>query len=167
MLMTFGSVVRVETLRHLTKVTALQRKASRNKVLVAKHMISLQLLRTAGGNQAKLDARKWMWILLKRGGKLVVQQAVCLAQKTSRNETRLHTQAKSNFPPGGGCGIYIGLYNQFVNSIQIRAFRTNSILSIRLIWNAKKFNSIRASSEDLKDLLAPLMSISTLHSALD
>ena len=55
--MKFGSVVRVETLRHLTKVTALQRKASRNKVLVAKHMTSLQLLRTAGGNQAKLDAR--------------------------------------------------------------------------------------------------------------
>ena len=57
MLMKFGSVVRVETLRHLTKITALRRKASRNKVLAAKHMASLQLLRTAGGNQAKLDAR--------------------------------------------------------------------------------------------------------------
>ena len=55
--MKFGSVIRVETLRHLTKITALRRKASRNKVLAAKHMASLQLLRTAGGNQAKLDAR--------------------------------------------------------------------------------------------------------------
>ncbi len=52
--------------------------------------------------------------------------------------------------------LYIGLYNQFVNSIPIRTFRINSILSIRLIWNAKQFNSIRASLEDLKDLLAPL-----------
>ena len=57
MLMKFGSVVRVETLRHLTKTTALQRKASRNKVLAAKHMASLQLLPPADGNQAKLDAR--------------------------------------------------------------------------------------------------------------
>ena len=55
--MKFGSVVRVDTLRHLTKITALQKKASRNKVLAAKHMASLQLLCTAGGNQAKLDAR--------------------------------------------------------------------------------------------------------------
>ena len=55
--MKFGNVVRVETLRHLTKITALQRKASRNKVLAAKHMASLQLLRKAGGNQAKFDAR--------------------------------------------------------------------------------------------------------------
>ena len=52
--------------------------------------------------------------------------------------------------------LYIGLYNQFVNSIPIRTFRINSILSIRLIWNAKQFDSIRASSEDLKGLLAPL-----------
>ena len=79
-----------------------------------------------------------------------------LALRTSRNEARLHTRAKSNFPPRGGGGIYIGLYNQFVNSIPIRAFRINSILSIRLIWNAKQFNSIRASSEGLKGLPAPL-----------
>ena len=52
--------------------------------------------------------------------------------------------------------LYIGLYNQFVNLIPIQTFQINSILSIRLIWNAKQFNSIRASSEDLKDLLAPL-----------
>ena len=69
--MKFGSVVRVETLRHLTKITALQRKASRNKVLAAKHMASLQLLRTAGGNQAKLDARN-EFESRQRG--LVVQQ---------------------------------------------------------------------------------------------
>ena len=53
--------------------------------------------------------------------------------------------------------LYIGLYNQFVNLIPIQTFQINSILSIRLIWNAKQFNSIRASSEDLKDLLAPLI----------
>ena len=35
---------------------------------------------------------------------------------------------------------------------------TVALLSIRLIWNAKQFNSIRAFSEDLKDLLAPLRS---------
>src|SRR6266567_7028998 len=52
--------------------------------------------------------------------------------------------------------LYIGLYNQFVNLIPIRTFQIKSILSIRLIWNAKQFNSIRASSEDSKDLLAPL-----------
>lgn len=32
-------------------------KSVRSKVLTAKHMASLQLLYTAGGNQAKLDAR--------------------------------------------------------------------------------------------------------------
>ena len=52
--MKFGSVVRVETLRHLTKITALWRKASKNKVLAAKHTASLQLPCTVGGNQASL-----------------------------------------------------------------------------------------------------------------
>ena len=166
------------------------------KVLIYSHTHSLQLLRTASGNQFHPDTGS-KFKSCQRGGKLVVQQAVhitiyttsfhplgqnlillrylislgchqtvysnrserlCLALRTGRNETRLYTRAKSNFPPGGGGGIYIGLYNnQFVNSIPIRAFRTNSILSIRLIWNAKQFNSIRASSEDLKDLLAPLV----------
>ena len=37
--------------------TAEEGLVSRNKVLAVKHMASLQLLRTAGGNQAKLDAR--------------------------------------------------------------------------------------------------------------
>ena len=55
--MKFGSVVRVETLRHLTKITALRRKASKNKVLAAKHTASLQLLCTVGGSQATVDAR--------------------------------------------------------------------------------------------------------------
>jgi len=35
----------------------LRRKAARSNVHVAKHTASLQLLCTAGGNQAKLDAR--------------------------------------------------------------------------------------------------------------
>ena len=52
----FGNIVRVETSRYLTKITTL-RKAARSNVLVAKHTASLQLLCTAGGNQAKLDAR--------------------------------------------------------------------------------------------------------------
>ena len=55
--MKFGSVVRVETLRHLTKITALRMKASKNKVLAAKHTASLQLLCTVGGSQATVDAR--------------------------------------------------------------------------------------------------------------
>ena len=55
--MKFGSVVRVETLGHLTKITALRRKASKNKVLAAKHTASLQLLCTVGGGQATVDAR--------------------------------------------------------------------------------------------------------------
>ena len=55
--MKFGSVVRVETLRHLTKITALRRKASKNKVLAAKHTASLQLLCTVGGSQATVNAR--------------------------------------------------------------------------------------------------------------
>ena len=80
--MKFGSVVWVETLRHLTKVTALQRKASRNEVLAAKHMTSLQLLRTAGGNQAKLDARNEFESRQRGGGKLVVQQAVPFLNKS-------------------------------------------------------------------------------------
>ena len=33
------------------------RKSARSKVLLAKHSASLQLLCTAGGNQAKLDTR--------------------------------------------------------------------------------------------------------------
>jgi len=59
--MKFGNTVRVETLRYLTKITTLRRKAgrksARSKVLAAKHTASLQLLCTAGGNQAKLDTR--------------------------------------------------------------------------------------------------------------
>ena len=47
---------------------ALRRKAARNKVLAAKHMASLQLLRTAGGNQAKLDARKEFESCQRGGG---------------------------------------------------------------------------------------------------
>ena len=75
----FGSVVRVETLRHLTKITALWRKASKNKVLAAKHTASLQLLCTVGGSQATVDARAEFKISErspKGGVKLVVQQAV-------------------------------------------------------------------------------------------
>ena len=45
--MKFGNIVPVETSRYLTKIA---------KVLVAKHMASLQLLCTVGGNQARLDA---------------------------------------------------------------------------------------------------------------
>ena len=45
--MKFGNIVRVETSRYLTKIA---------KVLVAKYTASLQLLCTAGGNQARLDA---------------------------------------------------------------------------------------------------------------
>ena len=44
------------------------------KVLAAKHTASLQLLRTAGGDQAKLDARS-EFESRQRGGELVVQQA--------------------------------------------------------------------------------------------
>jgi hypothetical protein len=53
----FGNIVRVGASRYLTKITTLRRKAARSNVLVAKHTASLQLLCTAGGNQAKLDAR--------------------------------------------------------------------------------------------------------------
>ena len=60
--------------------------------------------------------------------------------------------------------LYIGLYNKFINLIPIQTFQINSILSIRLIWNAKQFNSIRASSEDLKDLLAPLFATHSITS---
>ena len=77
--MKFGSVVRVETLRHLTKNTALWRKASKNKVLAAKHTASLQLLCAVGGSQATVDARAEFEIperSPKGGVKLVVQQAV-------------------------------------------------------------------------------------------
>ena len=55
--MKFSNIVRVETSRYLTKITTLQRKAAGSKVLAAKHTASLQLLCTAGGNQATLDAR--------------------------------------------------------------------------------------------------------------
>ena len=49
--MEFGNIVRVETSRYLTKITTLQRKSA------AKHIASLQLLSTVGGNQARFDAR--------------------------------------------------------------------------------------------------------------
>ena len=65
----------------LTKITTLQRKAAGSKVLAAKHTASLQLLCTAGGNQARLDARTEFKIperSPKGGGvKLVVQLTVC------------------------------------------------------------------------------------------
>src|SRR6266567_3939329 len=59
LLMKFGNVVQVETSRFLTKIMTLQRKANREQlqVLAAKHTASLQLLCTAGGNQARSDAR--------------------------------------------------------------------------------------------------------------
>ena len=53
--MKFGNIVRVETLRHSRKITVLRRKASRSKVLAAKHTASLQLLCIVGGNQARLN----------------------------------------------------------------------------------------------------------------
>jgi len=56
-LMKLGNIVWVETSRYLTKITTLRRKAARSTVLAAKHTASLQLLCTAGGNQARLDAR--------------------------------------------------------------------------------------------------------------
>ena len=56
-LMKLGNIVWVETSRYLTKIMILWRKAARSKVLAAKHTASLQLLRTVGGNQAKLNAR--------------------------------------------------------------------------------------------------------------
>ena len=55
------------------------RKSARSKVLVAKHTALLQLLCTAGGNEARLDARTEFEILehsLKGGWKLVVNKAV-------------------------------------------------------------------------------------------
>ena len=55
--MKFSNIVRVETLRYLTKITPIA------KVLAAKHMASLQLLYTVGGNQARLDARTEFEIL--------------------------------------------------------------------------------------------------------
>src|SRR6266702_7086217 len=57
--MKFGNIVLVETSRYLTKITTLQRKADRKQLLVlaAKHTASLQLLCTAGGNHARVDAR--------------------------------------------------------------------------------------------------------------
>ena len=54
--MKFGNIIRVETSRHLMKITTLQ-------VLAAKHTASLQLLCTVGGNQARLDARTEFKIL--------------------------------------------------------------------------------------------------------
>ena len=54
----------VETSRYLTKITTLRRAiAARSKVLAAKHTVSLQLLCTAGGNHARLDARTEFEIL--------------------------------------------------------------------------------------------------------
>ena len=52
----FGSVVRVETLRHLTKITALWRKASKSKVLAAKHTASLPIT-YLGGSFGAVTAR--------------------------------------------------------------------------------------------------------------
>ena len=56
--MKLGNIVWVETSRYLTKITTLQR-ADREQlqVLAAKHTVSLQLLCTVGGNQARLDVR--------------------------------------------------------------------------------------------------------------
>ena len=74
--MKFGNIVRVETSRYLTKITALRRKAdrksARSKVLAAKHTASLQLLCTVGGNQARLDARTEFKILERspKGGRV-------------------------------------------------------------------------------------------------
>jgi hypothetical protein len=67
--MKFGNTVRVETLRYLTKITALRRKAcrksARSKVLVAKHTVI---------------RRNWIAVpnlqLAKRGVKLVVHITV-------------------------------------------------------------------------------------------
>ena len=89
--MKFVSVVQVETLRHLTKITALRRKASRNKVLAAKHMASLQLLRTAGGIQAKLDARNEFESRQRGGGKLVpTKRTAILAQTRVESPTLMN-----------------------------------------------------------------------------
>ena len=49
---------------------------SRNKVLAVKHMASLQLLRTAGGNQAKLDARNKFESRKRGGGAVEAGRAV-------------------------------------------------------------------------------------------
>ena len=49
--MKFGNIVQVETSRYLTKIATLRRKADCELVLAAKHTA------TAGGNQARLDAR--------------------------------------------------------------------------------------------------------------
>ena len=46
----FGNIVQVETSRYLTKITTLQKKVTRSKVLAVKYTASLQLLYTAGGN---------------------------------------------------------------------------------------------------------------------
>ena len=63
--MKFGNIVRIKP-HDISKVTTL-----RKKVLAAKHMASLQLLCTAGGNRARLDARmefKVLELLAKGGG---------------------------------------------------------------------------------------------------
>jgi hypothetical protein len=65
--MKFGNIIRVETSRYLVKITTLRDR----DVLAAKHTASLQLLCTAGGNQARLDARSEFEISqrsLKGGG---------------------------------------------------------------------------------------------------
>ena len=52
------------------------------KVLACSHSRSLQLLRTAGGNQVKLNARSEFESRQRGGVKLVVQQAVlCTARR--------------------------------------------------------------------------------------
>ena len=61
----------METSRYLTKITILQKKADyellqvhqEHQVLTAKHRRSLRLLCTAGGNQARSDARSEFKIL--------------------------------------------------------------------------------------------------------
>ena len=70
--MEFGNIIRVETLRYLTKTTTPRRKAgrksARSKVLAAKHTTSLRRF----GEPAY---RSEIYFFFK-GGKLVVQQAV-------------------------------------------------------------------------------------------
>jgi hypothetical protein len=73
--MNFGNIIRVETSRYLVKITTLRDR----DVLAAKHTASLQLLCTAGGNQARLDVRSEFEISqrsLKGGVKLVVNITV-------------------------------------------------------------------------------------------
>ena len=60
--MKFGNIVRVETLRHLTKITALRRKADREgSCSLAYGFATITMY--VGGNQARLDARTEFEIL--------------------------------------------------------------------------------------------------------